>query len=81
MPSPHTVGAAAIRGGRAGCCQTLTRAGRVLDLFTPERHEWGVTAVAVELGIANRRRTSSSPACARSGYCIASAAATGSAGG
>ena len=32
--------------------QTLTRAGRVLDLFTPERHEWGVTAVAVELGIA-----------------------------
>src|SRR3954465_11307647 len=32
--------------------QTLTRAGRVLDLFTPERHEWGVTAVAQELGIA-----------------------------
>ena len=32
--------------------QTLTRAGRVLDLFTPECHEWGVTAVARELGIA-----------------------------
>jgi DNA-binding IclR family transcriptional regulator len=32
--------------------QTLNRAGRVLDLFTQERHEWGVTAVAQELGVA-----------------------------
>src|SRR4029079_10352180 len=39
--------------GREGrMLEKLTRRGRVLGLFTPERHEWGVTAVAVELGIA-----------------------------
>jgi DNA-binding IclR family transcriptional regulator len=31
---------------------TVTRAGRVLDLFTPERPEWGPTAAARELGVA-----------------------------
>ncbi len=30
---------------------TLKRAGTVLDLFTPEEPEWGVTATAVRLGI------------------------------
>jgi DNA-binding IclR family transcriptional regulator len=30
---------------------TLKRAGTVLDLFTPEDPEWGVTATAVRLGI------------------------------
>jgi IclR family transcriptional regulator, KDG regulon repressor len=32
--------------------QTVNRAGRVLDLFGTEHPEWGVTAVASELGIA-----------------------------
>jgi DNA-binding IclR family transcriptional regulator len=31
---------------------TVTRAGRLLDLFTPEFPEWGPTAAARELGIA-----------------------------
>jgi DNA-binding IclR family transcriptional regulator len=31
--------------------QTLTRAGRVLELFSPERPEWGATAVAKELRV------------------------------
>jgi DNA-binding IclR family transcriptional regulator len=31
---------------------TVTRAGRLLDLFTPERPEWGPTAAGRELGIA-----------------------------
>jgi DNA-binding IclR family transcriptional regulator len=30
---------------------TLKRAGAVLDLFTPEEPEWGVTAMALRLGI------------------------------
>jgi DNA-binding IclR family transcriptional regulator len=32
--------------------RTVTRAGRVLDLFSYEHPEWGATAVAAELGIA-----------------------------
>jgi DNA-binding IclR family transcriptional regulator len=31
---------------------TVTRAGKALDLFTPERPVWGATAVARELGVA-----------------------------
>lgn len=32
---------------------TVMRAGAVLDLFTPEEPEWGVSATATRLGIAN----------------------------
>src|SRR4051812_50136167 len=33
--------------------RTVMRAGAVLDLFTDEEPEWGVTATAARLGIAN----------------------------
>jgi IclR family KDG regulon transcriptional repressor len=32
--------------------QTVSRAGRVLDLFSPERPEWGATGVAREIDVA-----------------------------
>jgi DNA-binding IclR family transcriptional regulator len=32
--------------------QTVSRAGRVLDLFSPERPEWGATGVAKEIDVA-----------------------------
>src|SRR5919199_1095955 len=39
-------------GGLALMLGTVTRAGKALDLFTPERPTWGATAVSNELSIA-----------------------------
>jgi IclR family KDG regulon transcriptional repressor len=39
------------RDGDEEMLQTVNRAGRVLDLFGPERPEWGATAVARELDV------------------------------